>query len=308
MRSHFIPASAGTKTIRSHFVSGAAIACAVTGATALMPNTGTAQVASDSASTYGSWTAGSTGGTGFGAWSFNGTTDPSGNSNPGGQQELSSAGAIGSAWTLFNNTPASGQGTGISDVGRSITEAGGLQVGQTFETVLQNPSVWYGTYNPSAYGGGYTGWDLLLGNATDNNAAGDNTSAIRIQVFNYFNSAQNWAINDSTYSAHSLATSLTGPTTAADGVRIDLTLTSASTYQLTMTPLNGATAYTLDSTYSGPINYINYRLYNTPSSGPSDVADNFGISSMEIQTVPEPTSMALLGLGFGGLLFLRRRK
>ena len=310
MRSHFLPASTAAKTIRRHFITGAAIACA-TGATAIMPNTGTAQTAYDSAgnSTYSSgWSAGQNGGSGFGAWSFDGTTDPSGTSNPGDQQEKSSAGAIGTAWTLYNLPESAGQGTGISDVGRTINETGGLQVGQTFETVVQNPSVWYGSYNPSAYGGGYTGWDILFGNATDNNASGDNTSAIRAQVFNYFNASQNWAINDSTYSAHSLKTSMTGPTTAADGVRIDLTLTSATTYQLTMTPLNGAASYTSDSTYSGPINYINYRLYNTPSSGASDVADNYGISYMEIQAAPEPASVALFGLGLGGFLFLRRKK
>ena len=45
MRSHFTPSSAGKKTIRSHFISGAAIACTVTGATALMPNTASAQAA-----------------------------------------------------------------------------------------------------------------------------------------------------------------------------------------------------------------------------------------------------------------------
>lgn len=299
MRSHFTPSSAGKKTIRSHFISGAAIACTVTGATALMPNTAPAQTAYDSASTYSSWTAGSTGGYGFGAWSFTGTTDPSGTSNPGDQQTLSSAGAIGSAWTMFNLTPGAGQGSGISDVGRSIT--GGLQIGQTFETVIQNPSVSGGYYS-------YTGWDILFGNATDNNLAGDNTSAIRAQVFNYYNASQNWAINDSTYSAHSLKTSLTGPGTAVSGLKIDLTLDSASTYTLTMTPLNGGASYTLDSTYSGPIDYVNFRLYNTPSSGGSDVTDDFGISYMEVTPVPEPASLALFGLGFGGLLLFRRRK
>src|SRR5579862_186563 len=92
MRSHFLPASAGTKTIKNHLITGAAIACA----TALMPSTGAAQTAYDSASgsTYGSgWSAGQNGGTGFGAWSFDST-------DSGGSQEMSSAGAIGTAWTL----------------------------------------------------------------------------------------------------------------------------------------------------------------------------------------------------------------
>ena len=44
MRSHFTPASVGKKTMRSHFISGAAIACAVTGATAMMPGVSSAQM------------------------------------------------------------------------------------------------------------------------------------------------------------------------------------------------------------------------------------------------------------------------
>jgi len=304
MRSHFRPPSIGKRTMRSHFISGAAIACAVTGATALMSNHAAAQ-AYDSASTYGSWTAGSSGGSGFGAWSFNGTTSPGGVSDPGAQQELSSAGAIGTAWTLFNLTYPPNTGSGISDVGRSISEAGGLQTGQTFETVIQNPSVWGGTYNPGAYQGGYTGWDILLGNLTDNNAAGVNTAAVRIQVFNYFNSAMNWSGKDS---ANFGMSPLTGPTTNAKGAKIDLTLTSATTYSLTVTRLSDNTVFMHSGTLGSslPINYVNYRLYNTPSSGPGDVANNYGVSYMQI--VPEPASMALVGLGLGGLMFFRRRK
>ena len=95
MRSHFTPVSVGKKTMRSHFISGAAIACAVTGATALMPTIGAAQ-AYDSAfameldSRFNRRVR-------LGTWSFDGTTDPGGVSDPGAQQELSSAGAIGTA-------------------------------------------------------------------------------------------------------------------------------------------------------------------------------------------------------------------
>jgi hypothetical protein len=294
MRSHFItPASAGKKTIRNHFISGAAIACTVTGATALMPNTGTTQIAYDSASSYSSWTAGSTGGYGFGSWSFDGTTSPGGVSDPNAQQEMSSAAPLGTAWTMFNLAPAAGQGSGISDVGRSITEAGGMQVGQTFQTVIENPTGYHF----------YGGYDILLGNATDNDGAGVNTSAIRISVFNYFGSV--WSVSDG---GAGYSTSLTAANTAAAGLQIDLTLTSATTYALTMTSLNGSGAFSSTGTFASslPIDYVNFRLYNTPSTGPSDVADNFGIQYMEV--VPEPTTLALLGLGLGGLAFFRRKK
>ncbi len=74
---------------------------------------------------------------------------------------MSNAGAIGTAWTLFNLSSSAG----LANAGRAITEAGGLQTGQTFETVIQNPSTSAGYYT-------YRGWDLLFLNGTDNNAPG----------------------------------------------------------------------------------------------------------------------------------------
>jgi len=78
-----------------------------------------------------------------------------------------------------------------------------------------------------------------------------------------------------------------------------------------MTPLNGATPYTHDGTLAGglPITYVNFRLYDGTSAGPEDTVNNFEISSMTIAVAaPEPSSLALIGLGSAGLLFLRRRK
>src|SRR5579862_2639758 len=220
MRSHFTPVSVGRKTMRSHFISGAAIACAVTGVTAMMPGVSSAQIAFDTASgaTYaGGWSAGQNGGYGFGAWSFNNT-----DANPAGQyQGLSSAGSIGTAWTLMSLSTS----TGLANAGRAITEAGGLQPGQTFETVIQNPSTSAGYYT-------YRGWDLLFTGGTDNDVPGDNTSALRAQVFDYYNAALGWAITDGSGTTHP---GLTGPSTGAAGARIDLTLNSATTYSLTVT-------------------------------------------------------------------------
>ena len=283
MRSHFTPASVGKKTMRSHFISGAAIACAVTGATALMPSIGSAQSAYDTATdpTYGSgWLAGQNGGYGFGAWSFN-NTDPT----PAGlYQGMSSASPLGTAWTLLDQANT----TGLANAGRAIT--GGLQSGQTFETVIENPSGYQF----------YRGFDILFTGGPDNDAPGDNTAAIRLSVFNYF--GNNWSINDT----GSQSTPLSASTTAVAGLRLDLALTSATTYSLTMTPLNGAPVYSTSGSFAGPINWVDFREWDTASAGLNDVANNFGIQYMEV--VPEPGSVALIGLGLAGLAFLRRRK
>jgi hypothetical protein len=280
--------------MKSHFSlsSGAAMACAVSGATAMMTGVCSAQFsAADYATdpTYASaWSAGQNGGFGFGAWSFNGTVSTNGVANPGGQQTLSSSSPVGKAWTMFNlgNAPA---GSGISDVGRAIN--GGLQVTRTFETVIVNPTAYHF----------YGGYDILFFNGTDNNAAGNNAAALRVSVFNYGGSF--WGINDT--AGHS--TPLSAAATAAAGMKLDLTLYSATGYILTLTPLNGSGAFSMAGTFAGgPIDYVNYRLYNGMSAGPTDLANNFEISSMTV--IPEPTGLAILGLGSAGLWFLRRRK
>jgi hypothetical protein len=280
----------------SHFSlsRGAALACAVSGAAAMMTGVCSAQIALDRASnsTYsGGWSAGQNGGFGFGAWSFDGTANPGGTADPGAQQGMSSSSPLGTAWTMFNLGTA--PPSGISDTGRAIT--GGLQVGQTFETVIENPTGYHF----------FGGFDILFNNATDNNGAGNNAAALRVSEFNYYTSYPYWNINDSNPGT---TTPLSSATTAVAGMKLDLTLTSATAYSLTLTPLsNPSGAYTQSGTYAGPINYVNYRLYDGQSSGLNDTTDNFEISYMEV-VVPEPSSLALIGLGSAGLLFLRRRK
>src|SRR6267154_4920378 len=139
MRSHFTPSNPNTEqkppsaakgAMRSHFLmSSAAMACALSATTAIMPGVCSGQLAADYATdpTYsGGWAAGQNGGYGFGAWSFNGT-DPT---PPGTYQAMSSSSVIGRAWTLATHSDT----TGLANAGRGIV--GGLQVGQTFETVI----------------------------------------------------------------------------------------------------------------------------------------------------------------------------
>ena len=268
------------------------MACALSGATAMMATSVcSGQGAYDSASNplyAGGWSAGQNGGTGFGAWSFNGTSTPAGVADPGGQQVMSSSQPIGTAWTLFNlgSAPA---GSGLSNVGRAINS--GLGVGQIFETVICNPTAYHF----------YGGYDILFYTGTDNLPGGNNSAAIRVSVFNYGGSS--WGVND----PGATSTSLTAATTGAAGMKLDLAVTSATTYALTLTPLNNpSAAYSQTGTLSGPIDYVNYRLYDGLSAGPTDAANNFGISYMEV--VPEPSTFALIGLGMSGLWIFRRRK
>jgi hypothetical protein len=265
------------------------MACALSGATAMITGVCSGQiVASDHATdpTYsGGWSAGQNGGSGFGAWSFTGT-DPAGT-----QHEMSTAAPLGTAWTLFNSSSTAG----ISIAGRAIP--GGLQPGQTFETVINNPTAYHF----------FRGFDLGFLNATDNTGAGDNSASLSMNVFGYTftGSLPNWSVNDA---GGSTTASLSPYASAQAGMKLDLTLTSATTYSLTLTPLaNPSAAYSQNGTISSPINWVQFRLYNTASSGPNDVTDNFGISYMTI-SVPEPSTFAFIGLGFGGLLFFRRRK
>jgi hypothetical protein len=293
MRSHFSPPSVGKPKMKSHFSvrNGVVVACAVSGATAMLPAIASAQIAADYATdpTYASgWSAGQNAGYGFGAWSFNGT-DPA----LSVQQGMSSSSPIGTAWTLFNLSSNSG----LANAGRAITEPGGLQVGQTFETIIDNPTTTHF----------YRGWGISLNTGTDNNPGGVSTGQqVAAYHFEYFNYGQ-WTVADL---AGNTGTTLYNTDTAVAGMKLDVTLTSATTYSLTMTPLGGsASPYTQSGSLAagGPINWIQFQLYNNASSGLNDTANNFEISYMGI-TVPEPSSLALIGLGSAGLLFLRRRK
>jgi len=262
--------------MKSHFSLPRRVtaACAVAGATTLLNSNCPAQafIAADYATnaTYvGGWSAGQNGGYGFGAWSFDGTVSTNGNSDPGGQQTMSSASPIGTAWTLFNLGSAP-TGAGISNVGRAITEPGGLQPGQTFETVIDNPTAYHF----------YGGFDILLLSGTDNDPAGVNTSALRTLVFNYF--VTYWKIVDN-YGA--TVSPLTAATTAVAGMKFDFTLTSTNTYSATLTPLDDpSSAFTTTGmlTTNLPINWVNYRLWNGQSGGSNDLTENFEISSMTI--------------------------
>jgi hypothetical protein len=273
--------------MRSHFrISNAAMACAVSGATSMLSGTCSAQIAADYAtnSTYaGGWLAGQNGGYGFTAWSFGGTT---GSPIQQRMSDSSSFNHLGRAWTLFNPLGAT-NGTDLANAGRGFAP---LQIGQTFETVIDNPT----------QRNFYRGYTIRLGSGTDNTAV----ERLAAYTFEYFSYGK-WFVGYG--SGHNNGTSLFDTDTAPAGMRLDVTLTGANNYHLSMTPLNNpANAYTQDGTLgnSGPVDWIQFQFYNT-ASDPTKATD-FYISSLTI--VPEPSTLAFLGLGSAGLLFLRRRK
>jgi PEP-CTERM motif len=292
--------------MRSHFrLNHGAAACAVTGVAAMLTSIASAQVAADSATDpayAGGWAAGQNGGFGFGAWSFDGTQAPDNSFTTSGQQGISSSSPLGTSWTLFNLSSTAG----LANAGRAITEPGGLQVGQTLETVVENPSTTHF----------FRGWTISLNSGNNNiypggpsnNPPGDTgLSQVQAYHFEYFNYGQ-WTVNDL---SGNTGTTLVNTDTSIAGMKLDFKLTSPTTYSLTMTPLGGsAGAYTQVGTLAngGPIDWIQFQLYNNVSGGLNDTANNFEISGMTISPAPEPSTLALIGLGSAGLLFLRRRK
>jgi hypothetical protein len=291
-----------TKTFRR-----LAAACAIGGATMFSSAMSYAatiafDTATDAAYDDG-WQAGDNGGFGFGAWDFTGTyTTPVGQT----MDIFSHPNDLGRAWTLYNADapPGPGTGTDIAQAGRSIL-GGGLAVGDTIHVVVDNPT-------ERRFFRGYT---VRFNTGGGNTVfAGVPQSRMAVGLFDYGPPAGDW-----------FATGTGGDPTLFDtdtnhGMRIDLTLTGTDTFNLVMTPLNNpAIAYSKSGTLDGPagstIDWVELELYNTDSDyypGPTITGGetDFYSSAMWITQIPEPTSMALVGLGASVLLAAagRRRK
>jgi hypothetical protein len=294
------------QNMRSHFMlnRGAAVACAVTGATTLVTGIASAQFTaldtpSDAAYSDG-WQMGDNGGFGFGPWGNNGTY------NSAIQHNMSSSthNNLGTpVWTLFNpvapdignnNPPNVPSGGDISRAGRGIL--GGLQVSQTISTIIDNPT-------ERRFFRGYT--IRLVSGGQNTTYGGPAVSRLAVGTFEYFTYGRWYA---------GLGGTTLFDTDTQAGMQIDVTLTGANSYYLKMTPLaNPSNFYSEFGTLagSGTIDWIQFELYNTdsdhnPSPGSGTLAGtDFYVGSMSV--VPEPSSLALLGLG-SGLLFMRRRK
>ena len=221
------------------------------------------------------------GGTGFGAW----INTPSANSSVAGSFVFTStANASGSlgidssgeAWGLYANS------SNVSDAVRPFT-GGALSVGQTVKIDLDQ---------------GYEDTGATVGIGLQNSSF-DNL----MQVY-YIggDSVNSWKKNDA---ANQSDLSPNVPF-SGDGFHLEITLATATTYTGVLTSNDGGSAAfsgTLISPLGGQ-DITQVRLFNF-NSGMGDNANFYGNS---LAIVPEPSTVALVGLGMLGALVIRRRK
>jgi hypothetical protein len=270
---------------------GVVMACAVSGATAILTGICSGQIASDSATdpTYASgWFAGQNGGFGFSPWDFTGT---SGSAIQQGMDNSSPFNHLGLSWTLFNPN-GKPNGSDLAEAGRGFAP---LQVGQTLSTVFENPT-------NRIFFRGYT---IKLVSGSNNVYSGSSGSVERaaLYMFDYYPydaNVGNWKIGDGAGNSYS---ALYDTNTAAAGARLDFALTGPDNYQFTLTPLNNpAMAYTNAGTLknSGPIDWIQFELYDALSD-PTNSDTDFYVRSITLtsvhpippQIVVEPVSRVL---------------
>jgi len=240
-----------------------------------------ANLASDDASNYGGgWNDGSNGGSGFGAWSFVNTA-------PGGQftaTSLQNGNGVdgptidvgGVSWGMWANSG------GLSSAQRALT-GGSLSVGQQFKMSMDIGYI----ENGSSVGFGFR------------NSNGDDLFQF------YYVGFGGWNINE-----------FGGPQQVSSaytngGFQTAFTLTGSTTFTFQVVGLGGLNT---TSTYTGSLlspaagqGITEVRLFNNNSAQGNSGApwDQF-FNSMAV--IPEPTSMALLGMAFAGLLIWRIRR
>lgn len=133
----------------------------------------------------------------------------------------------------------------------------GMQVGQTFTTVISNPT------DRAPYGG-YT---ICLQNWPENRINNHSEDVIAVGTFEYYGTLGRW-YTPATYNDYT-SRPFTDLDTTTNGMQIDITVTDTNTYHLVLTPLGNPTnSFSEDGTFAhpGPIVWVTYELYNTDSN------------------------------------------
>jgi hypothetical protein len=290
------------------------MACAVAGASTMLNGNCSAQafIAADYAtnSTYaGGWSAGQNGGYGFGPWSFTTDVDTNGVPIQNAMDHTSPYDPFGMAWTLYNpigpavgspNPPDTGTGAPKGDVSRAgrALPNGGLQVGQTFSTVIANP----------AERKFYRGYTIVLSSGSDNILYGYFGSRLEVGCFEYFSYGLWYQSGLNGQNHEYTGTTLYDTDTTTNGMRIDVTLTDTNSYHLVMTPLgNPGNAFTYDgdlktASTNGPINWVTYQLFNTDSDW-----FNFTNGIPSVCTNPRRTDFYIQSMTISGLMLSIQR-
>jgi hypothetical protein len=247
-------------------------------------------------SMHDGWQAGDNGGTGFTPWNFdagyffNGTlysyAHPGFHEIDDGAKVSNPFNDIGRAWAV--GSPADSDGA--PRYGRGFPA---LQVGQTFSVIVDNPTKrqFFKGYFVQLNGG--TGG--VNGNICNQDHScslgGTGVGKLNLWRFEYFNYGA-WQIADS----GNTVLSLTDTDTAATGMRLDVTLTGADTYDLAIytNPLsaNPVLAYSQSGALDhpgAPVDWFSITFFNptTDTATPPTMATDLYIRSMEI-TGPAP--------------------
>jgi len=257
------------------------------------------------------WATGDNGGSGFGAWTLTAVNPPASSGHfigtsvqngdgaddgfsfpsDSGQDGLIGDGDINTgnnaAWGMYANS-ISGP-VGLSEAERGFT--GALIVGDLFSIDMDH---------------GYTESGSTAGFALEN----DNGETLWEFFYTGFG---NYTVQDA--GGFTAVPNLIGDFTT-EGLTIEFSLTSATTYSATMTFLGGFQSDTVTGTLLNPAggqDVEQVRLYNNnsrqsaDSSGPGAPWDLF-FNNLSIQAIPEPGTFSLTAIGLITFLALRRRR
>ncbi len=246
-------------------------------------STSAAMIASDNAANYtGAISTGSTGGTGFEAW----TVTTSGSGSMGNYLDASSKGIATNtkSWGTYANT---GTNPRIDLTRPFETSAGGsggtLRAGQTFSVAMESDGVG---------NSGALGFSL------------QSSSPINQFTFEFDGAAgyNNMSIIDGSNSGKEYQSPVALPFTSyiGKGMTVNFTLVTSSTYDLSVTPVGGSpvTVITNGTLPGGAINQADLFDQNTNGNGYFN----------SISIVPEPASLGLMAIGGLALLLVGRRK